>query len=308
MTDIAIRPFRESDYESLQRVLNLAFSNYRDATRYHESMLQFYREWMWSDGTSLALASDEALYGVLMAGYREATFEEKRLRIVHIGPAGIVPRHRRKGLGTDMMRQAIQHAREAGADLLTLTTEAAYGAHRMYRRAGFDVLEAYRPLVAGLAPNAPTQPLHEAVRLSDTWTSSPHTQPPEKCIQEIGPLSPPPPTKLRPRQYEHQGGLAKTLQWPVLSRRGSKEELSYATQLVHWEPGENPQKLLDTVLAIAQNERSICVYALRSTADTLPGFSTRGAPLVYRMVRALTDQGHDAVRNATRYYEICPAP
>ena len=308
MTDLTIRPFLASDYENLPRVLNLAFSNYRDATRYHKSMLHFYREWMWSDGISMALASEDDLYGVLMAGYREAQFQDENLRIVHIGPAGIVPRHRRKGLGTEMMRKVCQIARDEGADLLTLTTESAYGAHRMYRRAGFDVLEAYRPLVYAFDANTPQHAISDVVQVSDTWRSSPTKPTNEQCIHEVGPLSPPPPTKLRPRQYTHRNGTAKTLQWPVLSRRGSKEELSYATQLVHWEPGEEPEVLLESLLAIAQREESICVYALRSTANSLTGFSTRGAPLVYRMVRALTDKGREATANATRYNEICPAP
>ena len=297
-----------ADYESLAGVLNLAFSNYRDATRYQDPILDFYREWMWSDGISLALASQDSLYGVLMAGYREALFEDETLRIVHIGPAGIVPRHRRKGLGTEMMRKVCQKAREDGADLLSLTTESAYGAHRMYRRSGFNVLEAYRPLVYGFNANTPKYVVHDVVERRDTWRSTPSPNTREKCIQEVGPLSPPPPTRLRPRQYEHQNGIAKTLQWPVLSRRGSTENLSYATQLVHWEPGEEPRKLIESVLAIAQAESSICVYALRSTAESLTGFSSRGAPLVYRMVRALTDKGHDVVAKAKHYNEICPAP
>jgi predicted N-acetyltransferase YhbS len=303
---LRIRPLENRDYEELPRVLNGAFSGYRDATRYSPALLAFYREWMWDGEVSLVLASEEAIYGVLLAGIREAHFGGERLKVLHIGPAGIVQRHRRKGHGSEMIRQMTQAARSAQVDLLSLTTEAAYGAHRMYRRAGFDVLEAYRPLVRMVG--LPAGEVASNLVLSESQACPPASPGRDKAIVELGPEAPPAPSRMRPRCFEVTGGRARSLQWPVITRRGDREDLIHATQLIHWEGGDRPTALAEAVCSLAAQDGSVCVYALRSTATTLPGFQSKGAPVVYRMVRGLSEAGKKAAAEAVAYDEICPAP
>ena len=308
MTPLRIRALESQDFDEIPRVLNAAFGSYRDATRYNLGSLAFFRSWMWEDSPSLVLASKDSIYGVLFGGIRDAQYQDQPLKILHIGPAGIVPRHRRKGHGSEMMRTMTQLAREADVDLLSLTTEAAYGAHRMYRRAGFDVLEAYRPLVRLLIPEMGNAAPHPDLTLSEKASPPRFDSNRENAIVEIGPEPPALPTRLRPRHYSLAGGEALTVQWPVISRHGEREEIIHATQLLHWRPGEQPNDLIDSICVLSAQDKSVCVYALRSTSMTLPGFSSKGAPMVYRMVRGLTEKGKTAASQAKAYDEICPAP
>ncbi len=275
-------------------------------------MLSFFNAWMWKKGISLVLASENEVYGAILGGFRQTEFQGQVLQTLHVGPAGIVQRHRRQGHGTEMMRQLTQQAREAGADLLSLTTEAAYGAHRLYRRAGFDVVKAYRPLVRILVPGAPNDFEHPQLIESEGFSMSAPgletRQKKPKTLWETGPASPPLPTQLRPRAFQLADGQARSLQWSVISRTGGREELVRATQLVQWQPGDAPQELIAAVCARAAQDKSICVYALPTTAETLPGFNAKGGPLVYRMARGLSEKGQQALKQALSYAEICPAP
>lgn len=275
-------------------------------------MLSFFNKWMWKRGPSLVLASENEIYGAVLGGFRQIEFQGQTLQTLHIGPAGIVPRHRRQGHGTEMMRQLTQQARKAGADLLSLTTEVAYGAHRLYRRAGFDVVEAYRPLVRIVDPLAPNNLKHPNLIDSQGFSMSAASletrQKKPGTLWEIGPDSPPLPTRLRPRAFQLAGGQARSLQWSVISRTAGREELVHATQLVQWQPGDAPQELIAAVCAQAAQDTSICVYALPGTAEALPGFDTKGGPLVYRMARGLSEKGQQALQQALSYAEICPAP
>lgn len=298
--------------KALPGVLAAAFSGYQDANRYHTAMLSFFREWMWKEGPSLVLASENDVYGAILGGIRESIFQGTTLRVLHIGPAGIVPRYRRAGHGTEMMRQLTVLAQKTGVDLMTLTTETVYGAHRLYRRAGFDVLQAYRPIVRMLNPPQANRDLPQGLILKDGFSMNQRSEKectaPLQTIFETGPESPPFPTRLRPREFQLAGGQAKSVQWSVISRRGSREELVYVTQLVDWKPGNSPDHLLDAVCSLAGQDTSLCVYALPSTSKDLPGFNSQGAPLVYRMARGLTEHGKRAAQQADTYAEICPAP
>lgn len=66
--------------------------------------------------------------------------------------------------------------------------------------------------------------------------------------------------------------------------------------------------LLTEVSRLAQDERSVCLYALPTAAETLPGFSPRGTPRVHRMVRPLTPLGEQVAQQARAWDEVCPAP
>ena len=138
MTSARIRPIEDRDYETLASTLNSAFGSYRDATVFTTPMLAYFREWMWSNSPSLVLSENNRMQGVLLAGFRTAKFGSETLRVLHIGPFGIEQPYRRHGWGTKMLRALTRSARDCEVDLLTLTTESIYGAHRLYRREGFD--------------------------------------------------------------------------------------------------------------------------------------------------------------------------
>lgn len=312
MSPLGIRPLKKRDLKGLPQVLGAAFSSYRDANRYHPALLSFFYEWMWATGPALVLASENEVYGALLGGFRQAEFQGEALKVLHVGPAGIVPRHRRQGHGTEMLRELTAAARLSGADLMSLTTEVAYGAHRLYRRAGFDVVQAYRPIVRRVDPtdgfDFQDPGLERPDGFSVSGTAGEKDAQQSKTIWETGPTSPPLPTRLRPREFQLAGGTARSLQWSVVSRNRGREELVYATQLVHWQPGERPESLLAAVCSMAAQDRSLCVYALPVTVGALPGFDTKSGPLVYRMARGLSEKGQQAVRLAERYAELCPAP
>jgi hypothetical protein len=211
-----------------------------------------------------------------------------------------------------MMRQLTALAQKKNVDLMSLTTETVYGAHRLYRRAGFDVVEAYRPIVKMLNPVRPKQDVPLDLILKEGFSMNNRVESEctadSKTIFETGPDSPPFPTRLRPREFQLADGSAKSIQWSVVSRRHEQEALVNVTQMVDWNPGSNPNQLLEAVCDLAAQDASICVYALPSTAKSLPGFTSKGTPLVYRMARGLTEEGKRAAQLADAYCEICPAP
>jgi GNAT superfamily N-acetyltransferase len=309
LSPLGIRPLKKRDLKALPQVLGAAFSSYHDANRYHPALLSFFYDWMWGTGPALVLASENEIYGALLGGFRQAEFQGEPLKVLHVGPAGIVPRHRRKGHGTEMLRQLTHAARQADVDMMSLTTEVAYGAHRLYRRAGFDVVEAYRPIVRRVDPERENSMACAGLQVVDGFAVVGNSTPSKPgIIWETGPASPPLPKRLRPRSFQLAGGTARSLQWSVISRDGGREQAVKVTQLVEWRPGESPESLLAAVCAMAAQDKSLCVFALPSTVKSLPDFDAKGGPLVYRMARGLTEKGAQAVNQAEGYSECCPAP
>ena len=308
MNSERIRLLEDRDYQSLPQTLNAAFSSYRDAAVYSLPMLAFFREWMWEHSPSLALTSDSELVGALLAGYREARFEETPLKILHIGPIGVLRTHRRGGLGSKMLQKATQIARANDVDLMTLTTEAIYGAHRLYRRAGFDIIEAYRPRVTLLRPRASDDALIGEIHPIEPGplTASVPIRP--NSIIETGPTPPPLPVALRPQCFRLSGGIASTIQWPILSRRGTEETAQKISQLIQWVPGDRPTELFQLASVAAAANGSTCLYTLPAVPITEDMLKHQGTSLVYRMGRALSPEGKRALAAAEHYCEIFPAP
>ena len=298
----------ESDFQVLGPFLDEAFSSYRDATRFAPFLTEFFRKWMWESSLEAVVVHDEeGLLGAAMAGERQASFHDS-LRCIHIGPVAVRPDSQRQRIGTRLMRAVEDRATESSADLLTLTTEAAYGAHHLYAAEGYTVLEAYRPLVALLAETyveprvAMEIPLAELLQSPPAWPSR------DGVISEsIGPCEFPP--ELLCRAFRTDGAALITLCWPVVSRiRGVDVEMR-ATQIIR-RYGSGPA-LEDTVAAAisaAREDKSNCIYALPSVATGLTEFSHQGAPLVFRMVKPVSERGRHALERARGYDECCPAP
>ena len=310
MTSARIRPIEDPDYQSLASTLNSAFSTYRDATLYTNPMLAYFKEWMWSDSPSLVLSDGEVLHGALMAGFRTVRAADENLRVLHIGPFGIEKPLRRLGWGTKMLRALTQEARESGADMLTLTTEALYGAHRLYRREGFDPIQAFRPRLLMLstpqADPAPFEGIHTSSNICPRGLTS--LEAPASDLIESGPAGPPIPAALHPNQWELSGGRATTIQWSILTRQGDRETRQRVAQLIAWEPGETPDALFRAVREHSAAQGSACLYALSGLSGKLPQLQSKGSALVYRMGRPLTEKGKNAMREARYYTEIAPAP
>jgi hypothetical protein len=212
-----------------------------------------------------------------------------------------------------------QRARAHDADLMTLTTEVVYGAWRLYSRWGFQILETYqplvRPIVANLPPRRPNEtglPVTSVSRKEFAAAFTPG-QGRSLAIVELWSEEPAPPEALRPRYFCAGDAAIATLQWPVMSRshtdRVAVQATVHATQILRLQ-GQGPA--LEAVLAeatrMARLDESVCIYALPTVAQSLPGFHTRGAPVVHRMVKPLTALGETAIRQARAWDEICPAP
>ncbi|MEC7240763.1 MAG: GNAT family N-acetyltransferase [Myxococcota bacterium] len=308
MTSARIRPLEDRDYQALASTLNSAFASYRDATVYANPMLAYFREWMWSDAPSLVLSDGDQQKGVLLAGVRSVRFDGVDLRVLHIGPFGIVRSHRRQGWGTKMLRDLRLLAQNHGADLLTLTTESIYGAHRLYRREGFDPIEAYRPKLSMLSAASGNLPPFRGTHTCSDIRPIITEEPLGKHLMETGPTGPPLPAALRPNRWELNGGRAATIQWSIVTRQGDRETLQKVSQVIEWVPGESPEELFQAARERAAAEGSVCLYALGSLSRGLPQLRAKGSSMVYRMGRALTDKGAFALKAAKHYTEIAPAP
>jgi hypothetical protein len=218
-------------------------------------------------------------------------------------------------MGGRLLKALTQRAQALDADVLTLTTEVVYGAWRLYSRQGYRILETYRPIVRPLFPglpgtlgdtsNIPVEAVNAAAfakhfrpsagrpgAVVETWTGEPVVPP-----------------VLRPNLLVADTGAISTMRWPVLTRTPEGRSQVWATQILRI---QGTQASKTAVLAeadrLAHLDGSVCLYALPATATELPGFSSRGAPLVHRMVRPITPFGHAVVESARAWDEVCPAP
>ena len=312
-----------ADLNELPQLINRCFASYPETIRMTPGVLKFYKEWFWDNSDfSLVDGTNHQLHGVVMAGRRNATYVGKRLDVVHLGPIAISPHMQRRGVATRLLQAIEEKAREEGVDLLTLTTQANQKAHRLYRRLGFGLVEAYRPLVMDLEGMSAegeaegTEGWSPVVQM--TFSRS-------DCISERWELPEFIPEEMKPRCYNTEvaanhaffglpddpagNGYAETAQWQVFVREGQRETLKKVTQITRLS-GEPPDIKLVVEAATRQAIRdgSSAIYCVPAVATELPGFTESGSPMVYRMAKQLTDFGDTAVKEAVRYDEILPAP
>ncbi len=316
VTGPKLRALAPGEPLTLGPLLDAAFSGYRDTTRFAQPVLDFLDGWAWgTPGLSAGLETHTGLVGVGLASLRQARWRGRDVRAVHLGPIGVRPGHRRQGLGSRLLAQLEQSARDRHADLLTLTTEVVYGAWRLYERHSFQVLETYKPIVRPLFPSLPDAagPPHQTqVRAVDAATfAAGFVQPPGRAgaVVERWTGEPEPARVLRPRHLVCGPSRVATLRWPVLTRTPEGRVQVWATQILRLQ-GRGPS--LDAALAqatrLAREDQSVCIYALPTVSQALPGFTDRGAPVVHRMVRPLTPWGEQVAQAASCWDEVCPAP
>ncbi len=315
VTGPRLRSLEPGEIRALGPLLDAAFSSYRDATRFAQPVLDFLDDWAWAARPlSVGLEATDGLVGVALGTLREALWAERPLTAVHLGPIGVRPGHRRRGLGAHLLQAVEERASAHGADVLTLTTEVVYGAWRLYERHGFEVLESYRPVVRPLFPALPGRAGLDAqgVETLDRAAFAARFEPPparDGAIVERWTAEPDPPRVLRPRWFAEGTGAVATLRWPVLSHGPQGRVQVWATQILRLRgAGNDRARVLAAAIAGAREDQSVCIYALPTVATALPGFSSRGAPLVHRMVKPLTRAGRRACREATAWDEVCPAP
>lgn len=311
-----LRDLAPGEPQLLGELLDDAFSGYRDTTRFSKPVLRFLDRWAWSEHPlSVGIETGSGLVAVGLGTLREARWQGKTLRAVHLGPIGVRPGYRRRGLGSRLLRALADRAEALDADLLTLTTEVVYGAWRLYGRHDYRILETYRPIVRPLFPGMPdaigppsTVPVEavDAAVFADVYRPGPGRS---GAVVETWRGEPEPPSVQRPRLLLAGNAAISTLRWPVMSRSHDERVQVWATQILRVQ-GDGPERA--AVLAEASRgarlDGSVCIYALPSAAERLPGFSNRGAPLVHRMVRPLTALGEAVAAGATGWDEICPAP
>ena len=153
------RPLAKQDFARLASFLDDSFNQYPVSTCYTADLLDFFGSWMWNPAAiSVALEAENEICGVAFSADRAATFEQQNLHLVHMGPIAVRADQRRQGQGARLLDTIEESARSRGADLLTLTTAASQGPHRLYLRSGFRIVEAYRPLERHFTLNPPTPP------------------------------------------------------------------------------------------------------------------------------------------------------
>lgn len=95
--------------------------------------------------------------------------------VAHLFATSTLPAHRRRGVHTALVRARLAHARDAGADLATVVTDAGGASqHSLERASGFRVgyarviFSAAPPLTTTTAPDKSQQPPPYAVERPET--------------------------------------------------------------------------------------------------------------------------------------------
>lgn len=123
-SDVSIRPEREADFATVQRVHRDAFGQ-EDVPLIVELLRP-------SDAyvadLSLVAERDGEIIGhvILSRGF----LDERR--VLALGPLGVLPEHQRSGVGDALMRASLDRARELGHELVVLLGHTSY-----YPRFGF---------------------------------------------------------------------------------------------------------------------------------------------------------------------------
>jgi len=305
------RRLAQEDYVELSSFLNDCFSHYPVSTCYSKDHLAFFARWLWQPAeASFALESQGEMAGVALCGSRSATSEGQTFHTMHLGPIAVGPNHRRRGIGTRLLSLVEESARERKADLLTLTAAASQGAHRLYLKSGFQIVEAYRPLERHFS-TAPPQVLPGAIEVSaEEWTSARTAQPPRPgAIAET--LTSPSwvPQSLYPRYFLADGAGIATLRWGLDHRHRNQTNRVYATQLIRrFGSGPGIEAAVEAACLQAMKDGAMCTYALPTVSELLFAHTRAQSGLTYRMAKPLNEKAATALKKTAAWDECCPAP
>ena len=301
-----MRSLRKRDLPAVGALLDEAFAGHREAMRFEPSLLGLFAGWTWRLPGHSLVVDEDGLVGVAMAGRRRAHFAGTRLDVVHVGPIGVLPSARKRGLARSMLARIERDARAKGRDLLTLTTESGYGVHRLYEGAGYRALERYRPSLAALSGTA-GEIYAEELDARSFWRRWELFPPRVGAIAEVLEDPPKPGAELRPRYLAVDGAAVATIDWPVVSRARRQRSLRSTQVVARVGEGEALRRAVTAAAREAAQAGSEVVYALPSLQLEHPLLQPQG-PLVVRMVKALSRAAERVLRDATCYDEICPAP
>ena len=131
--DIGLRPATRADSQAIAALLTAAFPTDAEA-RLVERLV--------SDGDAavslVALAGGEVVGSVVLSRMDVAA-DGKQLDALGLAPVAVLPHYQRRGIGSLLIRAAIDEARSLGTDIIFLLGEPEY-----YARFGFSV-DAAKP-------------------------------------------------------------------------------------------------------------------------------------------------------------------
>lgn len=317
-----LRPVTQRDLPDLVALLDAAFSGHGESMDWTLDLLQGFWSWRWGDGglSRLSTEEDGPLAGVAMADRRAATFDGVSLATAHIGPVGVHPDRRGRGLGTALMEAVEQAAsEEAGVDLLTLTTERRHRAHRLYRRLGYGVVETFRPRVAildgpallrsvGRAALAPMGALvtlrgldgHGAAEVAGERSAK--TGRPGAIREQPLPSLP---VCMPARCFGVGEARVAIAVLPAVTRSGERRTMSVA-QVLAVHRGDGLRAASEAALAWARKQGCTTAFVLPA-AGPAPRVWLPLGPCMLRMAKPLTESGGRALEAATAWDEWAPA-
>ena len=316
MTDLV----RATDLERASDVLARAFSAWEDASDWSEEVLRSWWRWRWEGGLSVRSSQGD---GFAFADWRSARFRSERLRVVHIGPVGVLPERQRQGVGLSLLAAIEKRARAEGADVLTLTTESRQPAQHLYHAAGYTVLEAVHPgtLVIDGAAVAEAQGLgwlSWAGRLlstrADAGEATVRPLPRGELLDlSIGPGRPRAIREEALPVYPEATGFEAELHgvarvsiaaFPVVT--GSRRRKLRVAQILGVRgEGAALSGAVAAAVTWARDEGCITAFAMPA-AGVVPGFKVPG-PEVLRFVRPLNDRTAALLSAARAWDERAPA-
>lgn len=129
-----LRPATDDDYDFLYALHCATMRDAVDATWGWEDEFQqaYFRE-HWDPAARKVIVVDGQDAGVLVVEERDGD--------IFLGLITIAPRYQGRGLGTAIIRDLQQRAREEGRALRLHVLKANPAARRLYRRLGFDIVE-----------------------------------------------------------------------------------------------------------------------------------------------------------------------
>gem|GEM_PF-1557169 len=309
------RPTRSVDLPAIGALLDRAFSGYQVSLSFEPSVMDLFWSWDWGPSKlSLFLGERNAPKAVVMSSVRMAKWRGRLLTGVHVGPVGVDPDFQRQGYGRKMMEAVEQRALKRGADFMTLTVEARYGAQRLYGRLGYQVIERFRPLLAPLHGKdgrwvgsgmpqgvSPIEPgfVFRREPAPQRWNSA-IVEAPRKIFAAD--------TRLGLRGFQFEDAAAVTVTWPVREHFAWGTTRGRITQVLRVSGDGAPlYQVLRGASADALQQGAAGIYGLPSVGLPVTMFRPEGTAFVYRMAKGLTDLGKAAVEGTIAYYEICPA-
>ena len=132
-----------SDALPVGELLHRFNTEFREPTPGVERLAERVRELLAEGQTSVLLArarrsaGDSGAAGLALLRFRPAIFSDGLE--CYLAELFVVPELRGRGIGRELMRSALEHARERGADYIELSTaESDIAARRLYESLGFS--------------------------------------------------------------------------------------------------------------------------------------------------------------------------